>query len=370
VRIKNSHLAAYLTWSILFILFSCGQAGEEKKEETACEIEKEYVNGPLTLVLKIDKKEISIAERITFVLEATISKEYHVEFPSFGENLEQFSIIDFQNPGPKLIDEEHVRMSRTYVLEPFLSGEYTIPSMTVKFWTDEEDPADPHILETEEQVITVTSILEGEEELAIKDIMPPVNPPPPDMSWPFFLLGGIVCAAGGTAGFMYWLKKRKGGEKPVITIPAHEFAYRELRSLVARNLTGQGEYRLFYFGISNILRHYLENRFHLHAPEQTTEEFLHTSKKSDILTSEQKKLLEEFLHHCDLVKFATHIPTNHQIQKTFDSCKEFITTTEDMNARIEENESVTVVTEAKADTGQPVTPDGATASIRNEEGGV
>jgi hypothetical protein len=370
VRIHNNHLTAFLAWFVLFILFSCGQAGEEKKEETAYEIEKDYVNGPLTIVLKIDKKEISIAEKITFFLEATVSKEYHVEFPSFGENLEQFSIIDFQDPGPKLIDEEHVKISRTYVLEPFLSGEYVIPSMTVKFWTDEEDPADPHILETEEQVITVTSILEGKEELAIKDITQTVNPPPPDMRWLFFLLGGIVCAAGGTAGFMYWLKKRKGGEKPVITIPAHEFAYRELRRLIALNLIEEGEYRLFYFGISDILRHYLENRFHLHAPEQTTEEFLHASKKSDILTSEQKKVLEEFLYHCDLVKFATHIPTNDQIQKTFDSCKEFIAATEDMDARIEEKNTVPVPTEAKEDTGQPVTPDVATVSMRNEEGGV
>ena len=34
------------------------------------------------------------------------------------------------------------------------------------------------------------------------------------------------------------------------------------------------------------------------------------------------------MQHCDLVKFAEHSPTNEDIQKTFDACKEFILETE------------------------------------------
>ena len=37
----------------------------------------------------------------------------------------------------------------------------------------------------------------------------------------------------------------------------------------------KGRIKEFYERISNILRHYIEHRFDLHAPERTTEEFLY-----------------------------------------------------------------------------------------------
>ena len=37
-----------------------------------------------------------------------------------------------------------------------------------------------------------------------------------------------------------------------------------------------------------------------------------------------QKLLESFLTHCDLVRFAKHTPEKQEIQATFDACKQFI----------------------------------------------
>lgn len=338
---------------LLLVVFSCGPAEKKWDEAAVFEIEKKYERGPLTLLLKIDKKEITIADRITFVLDATIGKEYHIQFPEFGENLEQFSIVDFRNPAPKLVDDLHIRKTVTYELEPFLSGEYTIPAMTVKFWTDEEDPDDPHILQTEAETITVTSILTEEGKLEVKDVTGPVSPPPPDLGWLFTLIGGIILGGAGIAGGLVWFFHSRKADNPIITIPAHEAAFRELKSLVAMGLVEKGAYREFYFRISNILRHYLENRFHLHAPEQTTEEFLHDIKQRELLSAEQKKRLSAFLTHCDLVKFATHLPTNEEVQSTFDCCKDFITTTRDDNARIEERTSTVKTADTNAETKAP-----------------
>ncbi len=90
----------------------------------------------------------------------------------------------------------------------------------------------------------------------------------------------------------------------------------------------QGQVKLFYIRISDILRHYIENRFALHAPERTTEEFLAELQQSAVLAHGHKILLKEFLLHCDLVKFAELLPANDQIQKTFDLCKLFIVETQ------------------------------------------
>ena len=42
-----------------------------------------------------------------------------------------------------------------------------------------------------------------------------------------------------------------------------------------------------------------------------------------------KPLLNTFLKHCDLVKFAEYQPSKEDIQKTFDSCKAFIEGTQE-----------------------------------------
>ena len=40
-------------------------------------------------------------------------------------------------------------------------------------------------------------------------------------------------------------------------------------------------------------------------------------------------LLDEFLGHCDLVKFAKHRPTDEEIRRAFDSAKAFIAGTKE-----------------------------------------
>ena len=93
---------------------------------------------------------------------------------------------------------------------------------------------------------------------------------------------------------------------------------------MASNLVEQGRIKEFYEEISGILRHYIEDRFDLHAPERTTEEFLGELRFAEVLAPPDKQVLEEFLTHCDLVKFAKHEPTTEQIQRTFDLVKDFV----------------------------------------------
>jgi hypothetical protein len=106
--------------------------------------------------------------------------------------------------------------------------------------------------------------------------------------------------------------------------PAHELAYARLRALVAEGLVEVGRVKEFYERISAILRHYIEDRFDLRAPERTTEEFLYELGRTEVLAPPDKQMLQEFLTHCDLVKFAKHAPTTEQIQQSFDLVKTFV----------------------------------------------
>ena len=100
-----------------------------------------------------------------------------------------------------------------------------------------------------------------------------------------------------------WRWKRR--PPPAVPEPLpHEWALRELERIDALDLPGGQEVERYHTLISDVLRRYLELRFGLHAPEQTTPEFLAGLQKSAVLAVAQHEQLRHFLERCDLAKFA------------------------------------------------------------------
>jgi hypothetical protein len=149
-----------------------------------------------------------------------------------------------------------------------------------------------------------------------------------------------VVAVTTAAGFWLYLRRKRVQKLVRIFKPAHELAYERLRALVKEDLVSAGRIKEFYERISDILRHYIEHRFSLRAPERTTEEFLVELANTDVRSASDKERLGEFLQHCDLVKFARHEPTTEQIQKTFDLVKDFIEKTKSDERKVDVTEMV------------------------------
>ena len=115
-------------------------------------------------------------------------------------------------------------------------------------------------------------------------------------------------------------------------IPPHEIAWEALRRLVALDLVAKGQIEPFYVHLSAILRVYIENKFHVRAPELTTEEFFEAAAASPELGPYRGRL-KEFLDLCDQVKFALFQPEPATIQESFDVVKKFIQETTDHGSR-------------------------------------
>ena len=111
---------------------------------------------------------------------------------------------------------------------------------------------------------------------------------------------------------------------------AHEVAYKQLQALRQKDLIRQGRIKEYYSEISDIIRHYLENRFLLKAPEMTTEEFLFYVRDKAELVREHKSLLKDFLVACDLVKFAKHTPSAVDMEAIFASAKKLVDETREV----------------------------------------
>lgn len=304
----------------------------------AVPVKREYGEGPVRVRIIADKDTITVAQDLSLRIEAESEEGYDIKLPDFREKLGEFSIADSREDPPKLSKDGRLLSRKVYKLEPFLAGDYKIPPMTISFTKNREEGRakegssnlEENGIETGEIVIKVRSLIgEDRKDLEIQPIFGPVELPS-RLAPLWYILLGIGLAAIFAAGGFYWFKHRKriatGAAKPP---SAHELAYRQLKELLDEKLAERGQFKLFFAGISDILRFYIENRFGLHAPKKTTEEFLAVLSRSRQahFPIEHHLLLDDFLHYCDLVKFAEHLPSPEEVGKAVEACKAFIEAT-------------------------------------------
>ncbi|MHC4475650.1 MAG: BatD family protein [Planctomycetota bacterium] len=324
---------------LLWLGSGCRQA-PDTQARTEFEIDKLYELGPLTAHVRLSKSKITIAETLLVEFETALGPGFELQMPKVSpELLKDFGIVDWQSLGSRLDENNSVVSTYQYRLEPFLSGTYQIPSFTFDFH-DVNDPENKkHELITDAIDIEVTSLLgEDREKLTIADIEDVVEMPAAPSYWWAWTTGAVIIVAAGTL-LWYWRSKRQAKLVRILR-PAHEIAYDRLRALVKDDLVNAGRIKEFYERVSDILRHYIEHRFDLRAPERTTEEFLIELQWTDALGESDKQDLGEFLSHCDLVKFARHSPTAEQIQRTFDLVKAFIEKTKSDDRTIDVTDTI------------------------------
>ncbi len=141
--------------------------------------------------------------------------------------------------------------------------------------------------------------------LQLLDIKPPMELPNP-WAWVWWTLG-LLLATGVLVAVALWIYRELTRPKPP-EMP-HLRAQRQLRD--ARGLTGDPA--TFCAVVSGAVRVYLEERFALRAPEQTTEEFLMAMQVSSRFNAAQKIAMTQFLQQCDLVKFARETPGHEML---------------------------------------------------------
>jgi hypothetical protein len=305
---------------VVAMVASCG-GGEERAVVGSFEIDETYRRGPVSFRAALSRKEITIAERVTMLLEIRAREGYRAELPSFGEKLELFGIVDYETFRPEL-QGDTVVTRRTYELEPFLSGEYAIPPMTVRFTAEGDSVL--YSVESDTLRVRVNSILpEDLAEFDIRDAAGPVDIPA-DYTPAIVITAAVLAAAA--AIYLLW-RRRSAKTAAAMRVPAHEIAYRALEKLLARGLIEKQLYKEFTAEVADILRRYIEGRFGLRAPERTTEEFLIEAREGLNVEEERKRILAEFLVHCDLVKFASLEPGEDDVKRTFATACDFIEAT-------------------------------------------
>ncbi|MFQ5953274.1 MAG: hypothetical protein ACE5JK_07755, partial [Candidatus Omnitrophota bacterium] len=230
---------------------------------------------PIKVTAKVDKDKVNIGDRIKLDISVKNTSGKEIAFPEPSKNLGEFSVLD-SHPSKE---------GRVYVLSIYTTGTHVIPPVTVEYRTSGEEEWQAKV--GPQVPIEVLSVLTGED-TDIKDLKG-LAAIQRGVFGLFLTL--VIIAALAVLAFFIWRKRTAqtfpGEIKPK---PAHVIACEELSELRAMDLPGKGQVKEYYIRLSDIVRHYLENRFLYRAPEMTTEEFLNVIKDSKEFGGELRDL--------------------------------------------------------------------------------
>jgi hypothetical protein len=132
-----------------------------------------------------------------------------------------------------------------------------------------------------------------------------------------------AAAAAVVAAVIVWRRRRRRIQQSAVSLSPGELAYLELQQLL-ENQEAQEDVKLFYVELTAIVRRYIERTKGIHAPEQTTQEFLYEIGRRSDFPAEESRRLRSFLEAADLVKFAAHQPRKEDVEESFRRAQVFV----------------------------------------------
>lgn len=262
------------------------------------------VMSQITIDQKVDTMQILIGEQTNMRVSVTLKKGQSIKFPSFTkqQNITPgVEVLDCSKLDTAILDDDMLRVSRSYLLTSFDERVYSLPSLPV----------------------IVGGRKYATKPLALKVLTVPVDTthvdkfyPPKDVQnnpfswneWLYVLLLSVLFVAALLACFYLVSRLRSG--KPVVNqirvikrVPAHLKAITEIEKLKADKASQSENQKAYYTELTSILRQYIAERFGFDAMEMTSGQII------DRLRAEGNGAVDELINlfrTADLVKFAKH----------------------------------------------------------------
>ncbi|MEY2561873.1 MAG: hypothetical protein QOH88_66 [Verrucomicrobiota bacterium] len=118
----------------------------------------------------------------------------------------------------------------------------------------------------------------------------------------------------------WWLRRRWQRPKPQLS--PRERTLEQL-DRISREIDTLPPYQ-FSIRVSDILRRYVTEQFHLPVTRQTSVEFLNGLAQTSPFSEDEKSLLEDFLNRCDLIKFARYDATKEDSRMLLEEATRFV----------------------------------------------
>ena len=290
-------------------------------------IQKVSEEGPVRAEVTLSPVAPKLGDPLTLKLLVVAAAGVDVELPGFGEALGRFSIVDF-TPRREVGADGETIATQTYRLQAPMSGRQRIPPLRIEFLDErpgrvpDGEQAMPRELLTDEIPIEIASVLpEG----AVADELRPLREklderrkvvPAKLAGWLLAAAAVVTALVAGRAWRRHAFARRRAS--------AFAVAIAKIHRLESRGFPGADQADAWYVELSGIVRHYLEDRYGVRAPELTTEEFLREANRSAELTPGHRELLSGFLAICDRVKFAQYVPDETESSGALETARRFL----------------------------------------------
>ncbi len=289
-----------------------------------CEKEatKVYPQDQLTLEHSIDRATMLVGDPVELVVTAYFPTNGTLTLPELGREKDVVLLMRDWRDVPR---EDGLTQSETrYALTSFRLGEHVVSTGRITCAVGDE------VLATNFPAVAlkVETSLPPDASSEIADIKPVHKLPGRVPKWLWIVVGAaLVAFLIGLITAKAW-KNRDTLIPKAPPVPPHVIALKALEALKREGLLEKDECEPFYTELSLILRVYLEGRFRLNAPDETTEELVDELSRSPELRGTQRDILLDFMRQADIVKFAKGHPDRATMESAFDTTKEFVEETQ------------------------------------------
>ena len=264
-----------------------------------------------TLSSNLSKEKIALGEKAT--LRISINNLRGRDVISMPKN----ELLPFHFEETKDdISKTFNNYSRTIEFQIFDEGKYTIPPL--------EFSINGEVLKTIPYEITVYNPVNADEQ--ISDIM---NNKQVELGWKdywemykWYVLGTFIVIAllfVFLGMFKNGVFGKNNKEKPSI----HKTLL-DLKNLEKKKYAENGNFRMFYVELIDITRDFLTKQYRIPADVLLTDDLIDLMKKTNRISTENEKVVEEIFLRGDLVKFAKTFPTKELMQKDFGEIYDFV----------------------------------------------
>jgi hypothetical protein len=281
------------------------------------------------VIASFDTSRIYIGDQLKFSITIDQPANLKLALPVFKDTLiKNIDILSGPVFDTTKSQSGRIRITQKYLISSYDSGHYQVPPVFIEMKT--ESGLKRFYSDYSQLQVMRIKIAPADTTAKIYDIIKPYKAPVTlGEIMPWVLLVVIVgLIAWFAIKYLRKLRQSKKGIEPILNPdPSHVIAFRELEKLREEKLWQQGEIKLYYTRLTEILRQYLENRYNVLSLELTTYETLDALLKTGFKKNDSYNQLKTILTSADLVKFAKHNPEPSENEAHFQSSWDFVMTT-------------------------------------------
>ncbi len=280
--------------------------------------------GNVTFKAKLDSATLLMGKTTALHLEITQDKNARGFFPNEQADTLNAMVEIAERPAADTTDlgNNRIQINRDLIIQSFDSGMWIIKPIP---YVVNGDTAYCNQLSIKVLPVDVSQMKDIHDIKPVEDVPFNLLDWLPDYWWAWLL--GLLLIIGAIWAYRKYYKKGVNPLKPnKKRLPPYEEAMINLRNLKAAQLWQQGQEKEYFTGLTDILRVYIDRRFHINAVEMTSSQIIDTLKKNEE-TKAVNEQLEMILEIADIVKFANARPLADDNEVAYQRAVNFVEAT-------------------------------------------